>query len=643
MSFQIKKIVLYGRNGQVRIVTLKTNSVNIITGASRTGKSSLIHIVKYCLGAKKSDITIRGEILDKIGWFGILIVREEEELFVARRNPERGRLSSEDIYIEKGRNLDIASQESLTQNINRDGLVTLLTEFAGIAEYAFEPGEGQTRYPGKADIGKSLIYCFQQQNEIDNPDFLFHRQGEPYLPQSIKDYMPFFLGAVGKDYVLHKEELNQRKRDLRRLEKRKAENGILRESSFERAHALVAEAVSVGLLPNERAMPQSWLEVKEVLFAATKNQNEYCIPEDEYGLELNRLLDRQKELRNESRLRSDEIDALKALKSSGNGFIHEAAEHRARLSSIELIPVVEESNQNICPFCSSLLDNPVPDADAIRSNLQNVSARLEGVSLDLPHLEEIIVMTKSSLENITLELRDINSQIRAIQKVNLDSEDISETNEKQAHVKGRIGFYLDTLVDAEDIMVESREAEELRRQIQALEDILNTEVLRDHLDSILSRISKDITEMSQILTLEYSECPMRLDSKKLTVVADTEDGPRPLKRMGSGETWVSLHVITHLALHRWFAKKVLPVPHFIFFDQPTQGYFPGETDQAVKQNSDKEAVVRMFRLILDWVKDTGFQVIILEHADIQQDWYQELIVEKWWDGDNKLVPQSWID
>ncbi len=121
MSFQIKKIVLYGRNGQVRIVTLKTNSVNIITGASRTGKSSLIHIVKYCLGARKSDIPIKREILDKIAWYGILIVREEDELFIARRNPDPGKLSSEDIYIEKGHNLEVPSQEFLSQNINREG------------------------------------------------------------------------------------------------------------------------------------------------------------------------------------------------------------------------------------------------------------------------------------------------------------------------------------------------------------------------------------------------------------------------------------------------------------------------------------------------------------------------------------------
>ena len=90
------------------------------------------------------------------------------------------------------------------------------------------------------------------------------------------------------------------------------------------------------------------------------------------------------------------------------------------------------------------------------------------------------------------------------------------------------------------------------------------------------------------------------------------------------------------------ARKRLPVPNFIFFDQPTQAYFPpGVSDETVR-NTDRESVIRMFRLISEKVKDAGFQVIVMEHADIQEDWYQLMITEKWWDGVKKLVPLDWI-
>ncbi|MCH7605486.1 DUF3732 domain-containing protein, partial [Patescibacteria group bacterium] len=139
-----------------------------------------------------------------------------------------------------------------------------------------------------------------------------------------------------------------------------------------------------------------------------------------------------------------------------------------------------------------------------------------------------------------------------------------------------------------------------------------------------------------------ADSPIRLDIKKLTVVADTENGPLPLDRMGSGETWVSLHLITYLVLQRWFAKKNISVPRFVFFDQPTQAYFPPDSDDETVKNTDREAVLNMFHLIKEAAEEFGLQIVIMEHADIGQDWFQEMIAEKWWDGTKKLVPLDWI-
>jgi len=292
MSFQIINIILYSNTGETQILPLRTNSVNIITGASKTGKSALIHIVNYCLGHKKSDIP-EGVILKKVSWFAVHLIRGKEELIIARRNPGPSKLSSEDIYIERGHNLGIPNFNTLKQNVNRDGLIELLNGFTGITEYAFEPKPGQTREPGIANIGKALIYCFQEQSEVANQRFLFHRQGEQFLPQNIKDYMPFFLGVVDKEHMLHKEELRRLRQEIRKLESRISEKKRIKGSSFERAHALIAEAVSVGLLPAIQQMPQSWVEVKEVFSNSVGSRTETDIPEAQYAEELNRLFEVQ--------------------------------------------------------------------------------------------------------------------------------------------------------------------------------------------------------------------------------------------------------------------------------------------------------------------------------------------------------------
>ena len=47
MSMQILNIVLYSHDEQQRTLNLRPGGVNVITGASKTGKSSLIDIVDY--------------------------------------------------------------------------------------------------------------------------------------------------------------------------------------------------------------------------------------------------------------------------------------------------------------------------------------------------------------------------------------------------------------------------------------------------------------------------------------------------------------------------------------------------------------------------------------------------------------------
>ena len=153
---------------------------------------------------------------------------------------------------------------------------------------------------------------------------------------------------------------------------------------------------------------------------------------------------------------------------------------------------------------------------------------------------------------------------------------------------------------------------------------------------------------SQYLQLEHSEYPLRLDLKRLTVVADTDTGPIPMNNMGSGENWVGYHLITHFALHKWFVNKNRPVPRFLFIDQPSQVYFPADKDidgsMEGVENEDREAVARMYQLALRVVNDLNprFQIIMTDHADINEDWFQNCVVERW-RGGVKLVPEEWIE
>ena len=179
-----------------------------------------------------------------------------------------------------------------------------------------------------------------------------------------------------------------------------------------------------------------------------------------------------------------------------------------------------------------------------------------------------------------------------------------------------------------------------------LEGELSEARVWERVDSIISILSQRMSQWAQFLDLEHSESPLRLDVKKLTIVADTPDGPLPMERMGSGANWVGYHLIGHLALHQWFAERDRPVPRVLFLDQPSQVYFPSEMDvdsslEPVSED-DRRSVLRMFKFVFEVIESIApaLQVIITEHADIGERWFQDAIAERWRAG-RKLIPDDW--
>jgi len=214
---------------------------------------------------------------------------------------------------------------------------------------------------------------------------------------------------------------------------------------------------------------------------------------------------------------------------------------------------------------------------------------------------------------------------------------------------GRISLYLESVPQLEDSSDLQRQIADLQAQVFTLEAELSDDTVEERVLSALSYIARDMDAWAAQLQLEHAEFPLRLDLRRLTVVADSvEDGPIPMEQMGSGENWVGYHLITHLALHRWFVKRNRPVPRFIFIDQLSKVYFPEDEDWQRQESGtsgrgeDRQKVERMYRLAYDFVQmlDGKFQIIMTDHANINQEWFQDCLVERWREGE-MLVPPEW--
>ena len=114
---QIRELVLYGRNGKVRHLPFSLGTVNIITGKSKSGKSAVGDIIDYCMGGLSCNIA-DGVVRDTVDWYGLLLQFEDERVFVARKNPEKGQQTTSDCYIEVGKEIESPQTGEFYSNTN---------------------------------------------------------------------------------------------------------------------------------------------------------------------------------------------------------------------------------------------------------------------------------------------------------------------------------------------------------------------------------------------------------------------------------------------------------------------------------------------------------------------------------------------
>lgn len=644
MSLQILDIALYSRRGERRVLTFRPGEMNVISGDSKTGKSALITIVDYCLGSSKCGVP-DGVIRNSVAWYAIRFTDHNAQHFVARRAPDPGKESTSAAIYEVGTRVELPNASDLRATTNIESVVKRLATVVGIGLNLHEPPEGQTRDPLSATLRHALAFVFQPQNEISQPGHLFHKQSDNWVAQAIKDTLPYFLGAVDDDHVGKARRLRETRRELRAQQRSLSRLEAIAGDGLAGAAALIAEARDVGILSADTS-PSTWEQAIALLRdAASASPEEQLARYEESAdqAELGRLNTERSALREQLRSQQHELEAMKSLLQDHGGFAHEASEQVSRMSSLSIFTPAEEEGELRCPMCEQPTPH-IPTVAKLQAEMQRAAAQLGAVTSHTPGLEAMIVDQQSKLAETRRRLRDNRTGLEAVRQADERLIALRDAATRRAHVLGRMSLFLESLPQAADTSELRAQIKKLAAEIRELEKALSDETVQERLDSILSVIGKLLTEWSERLELEHRGNPFRLDVRKLQVTADTDLGPIPMERMGSGANWLGCHLIALLALHSWFVRRDRPVPRFLFLDQPSQVYFPSEQDGMRElQDEDWHAVRRIFELIRDVVEelDGGFQVILTEHAEPSEDWFHEMIVERWRDG-VALIPTEWL-
>ncbi len=639
MTLQVLGIAIYDRAGRRRELLLRPGRVNIVTGESLTGKSALIDIVDYCLGRERYNIP-SGVISDTVVWYALHLMLPEGEAVIGRPAPQ-GTDSTRVAYLEVGGELALPDFDALRPNSNAAAVELFLTEAVGITANLNVPPEGQSRASLQANISHARFLLFQPQSLIADREMLFYRQKEPFIAQSIKDTLPYFLGATGDDQYDRLQQLRRMRRDLRFLERRQEDEEAVRGRENSRATALIAEAQNVGISA-PGPLPGDFQGAMEVLRGLTDWRSAKV--DTEPGNALATMQEARRALLTELRATQGEIDAARSFIAAEENYKDEAIDQRHRLASINLYKTEAHSR---CPLCEQDLIEAVPKIEEIRKSLTSLVRQISAAGRQRPRLEAFMNEREDRVSDIRRRLRENNAAIEAlmVQEEALQRE--RSTAIEQARVVGRISLFLESVRVVEEDAGLYDQLDDLRARIKDMASALSDEVVEDRLTSILQVIGRDMTRWAKRLGLEHSEWPLGFDLDRLTVVAHRDSGPIRLNQMGGGKNWMGYHVITHIALHKFFRQRRRPVPGILMLDQPTQVFFPPENvaDRSIDElgDEDRRAVRRLFEFIF-LVTDKlspDLQVIITDHADLNEEWFQESVVETW-RGGKKLVPEAWL-
>jgi len=650
MHFQILQVALWPRRGGApRVVNFHPGVVNVISGASKTGKSSVIPIIDYCLGSEKCAIPV-GVIREACSWFGVLVDTVEGQKLLARREPG-GLKASQDMLLLEGPIVE-PPFEIVERNQTVETVKAVLNRLAGLSNLQFEPGTDE-RFKSRPSFRDLMAFLFQPQNIVANPDVMFFKADTTDHREKLKTIFPYVLGAVSPDVLQARHELDRVTRILRRKEselKARQNSG----ATWQReGYAWLRLAIEYGLLPADTVVPNDWPSTVDLLRTALAGDARAAAPtlaamdvimtrltelraaESKLAITLNQARQRLHELRRLDESSDEYGDGLRIQRDRlglSTWIRSLASEHPAAV-----LEPSEAGRARIDQLCTAL--------EGIELRLRSHPGITESLGKETLRQREVVDTVLSDLSEVRLEIRSLEGQSSEAKKVTTRGEEISR-------FLGRLEEAL-RLYDAVDTSSSlHEEISALKTQASALAKVVSEHEIRRKLDNALMTIQNISGRLIPQLDGEWPDAPIRLVIQDLTVkvIRDTRDDF--LWEIGSGANWLAYHVALSLALQGFFLSLPHhPVPALLVYDQPSQVYFPARRAGMISEeelnptwkNEDVIAVRKVFTLFNDIITKTKgrLQIIVLDHAD--EDVWGGLenvyLVEEW--RGRGLVPEDW--
>jgi hypothetical protein len=701
MYCQVRKVILWPRAVATppRIVEFRTGALNVISGTSKTGKSAMIPIIDYCLGAEKCAIPVN-TIRNACSWFGVVLATTRGELLLARREPGAQKQTSDMVMLE-GQTVEVPDFIE-TPNANTDQAKELLNELAGLTRLDIDVERTLGRSRGRPSFRDMMAFTFQPQNIVANPNVLFFKADTTEHREKLKAIFPYVLGAITAEGLALQHERKRLQIELRRKERELEGVRSLSARWVAEIAVDVTRARELNLLRQElprTARPDEMIAVLRDVVA--RDESEPLLSSQAIGEATRELADLQQEESTDAFALAGlrrRLSAMKDFRHTSNAHGQALSVRRDRLEVSSWIGSLF-AERHECPMCGTV-DRPVEgDVRRLQAALVEVEAQTYAFERMPAAFDRELIRVEAEVDRATERLNAVRLRRKALE---MKSEAGRRRQYDVTAAARFLGHLHDALKQYDQLSASGAVAAEvsaLRERLERIEARLATLGERAARDRAEKRFTALAARVVPTLNTEQPDDPVALDLGELTIRVVGKEREDFLWELGSGANWLSYHVAATVALHELFlGLRNSPVPGFTIYDQPSQVYFPrsapsgapdarpaplrttqassdestspdertdrpapdaladatsGDSadalgDRAIAARVSDEDVVevrRVFRALADAVARMKgrWQAIVLDHA--QDDIWGPVegvhLVEEW-RGGRKLVPPAWL-
>ena len=659
METRIKYIGLIDKDGKQHGVQLH-EGLNIVTGRSSTGKSALIEIFDYCMGADVETIP-KGVITDHARMYFVLMTINGSQWVLGHSQTEKGAyyLQLDDqLEDEKGITLEYFNESNLMRKADYRKQLGFLFGL-NIPNTQEKDDEAFTnRTKGRPSVRNMMSYVLQHQNLVANKLALFYRFDEKEKKEQVIEQFKIFAGFVDAEYFTTSVRIDKIKKEIGQLEKSQDFEEKTLQNYEDNIDVLLQQYKDttnkdmLGIGAASYIMTAARKVKEEIQQTTTDNIQADSSSEVSHYISRYRGLQAQRnQLHASIRQVQLEIQDYEDTIKYVNSYKHE----------LESARFVNEAkiDYSICPFCKQHTHLIEDEVKQLYHSIGNLNEKIRKA----PLLGDEMFFKKEEAEErmkgYQKELHQIDKEIVGLKKI-IDELRHNRSLEEQGYKKMlELEGFLDAVINLQDSGIDKQLAAK-RAELSELESAFNK---RYRIKTKMESASKSINNYLEVYRKDLSFEPS-LDGYKLKFNLNNfeltfEKGEEKLRlrQIGSGRNWLNAHLCLFLSLSHFFATNVNSnIPSLLFIDQPSQVYFPTKDnydqfnakdmwerkegsevnteEERDRFNQDLEDVTNIFNTLYKFAQSVNnkVQIIVTEHADkldLKDVNFDDLVAARW--------------